>query len=364
MPTNAMVARRTALEPILKALSLYNDKRLSMVRVDPFFDHPVFGAPAPQEIRKALDAYAQDLAKAVYPNVYLKSAGHLEFASFLLFLGFHPDVNRPELSYTVFREMDYAVQPTVIDFVHTVFGNYNTVYFALQEATQGFSSASHGEPALHYVANRVIEAYLNATNKQPISELTRYLSNADSQNSYISSRVASILGMTLYDFSALIRLLDNSLGECTYSKPIDLYTRKPWFLEGLEVFVKCSTQNADLYYATASGYYESVKVQTVPHKEDVEIIFLRNGSVEYTVELNPAAKQFYFFEGDRKLTLKGPGVDMFARFLCRYGSFNRYFVMLSGINPFFKDIVKILHTMATAKSGSLDYYADRLRIQS
>lgn len=364
MPTNSTVARRTALEPVLKTLSQHNDKRLSMIQADPFFDHPVFGAPASQETRKTLDAYAQDLVKAVYPSVYLKSARHLEFASFLLFLGFHPDVNRPELSYTVFREMDYAVQPTVIDFVHTVFGNYSTVYFALQEATQGFSSASHGEPVLHYVANRVIEAYQNAVNKQPISELIRYLSNADGQNSYITSRVAGILGMTLYDFSALIRLLDNSLGECTYSKPIDLYTRKPWILEGLEVFVKCSTQNADLYYATASSYYESVKVQTVPRKEDVEIVFLRNGSVEYTVELNPAAKQFYFFEGDSKLTLKGPGVDMFARFLCRYGSFNRYFVMLSEINPFFKDIVKILHTMATAKADSLDYFADRLRIHS
>lgn len=364
MPTTTTVARRIALEPILKTLSHYNDKHLLLIQADPFFDHPVFGAPASQETRELLDAYSGSLSKAVSPNVSAKTTGHLEFAAFLLFLGFHPDINRPELSYTVFREMDYALQPTVIDFVHTVFGNYNVTYFALQESTSELVSSSYGRPIAHYVANRILEAYHNAVNKQPISELIRYLSNADCQNSYITSVVASILGMTLHDLSALIRLLDNSLGECTYSKPIDLYTRKPWFLEGLEVFVKCSTQNADLYYATASSYYDSVKVQTVPHKEDVEIIFLRNGSVEYTVELNPAAKQFYFFEGDSKLTLKGPGVDMFARFLCRYGSFNRYFVMLSEINPFFKDIVKILHTMATVKVSSLGYYADRLRIQS
>lgn len=364
MPTNAMVARRTALEPILKALSLYNDKRLSMVRVDPFFDHPVFGAPAPQETRKLLDAYSQDITEAVHPSVYLKSVGQLEFAAFLIFLGFHPDVNRPELSYTAFREMDYAIRPTVMEFVHTVFGNYSAVYFAMQEAASGFSSASHGEPALHYLANRVTEAYLNATNKQPISELIRYLANADGHNSYITSRIAGILGMTLYDCSALIRLLDTFLGECTYSKPIDLYVRKPWSQQGLEVFIKCSTQNADVYYAAASSHYESVRVQTVPRKEDVEIIFLRNGAVEYTVELNPKAEQFYFFEGDSSLKLNGPGVDMFARFLCRYGSFNRYFVMLSEINPFFKDFVKILHVMATTKIDSLDYFADRLRIQS
>lgn len=344
----------TTLSAVLKEVCEFEPARGNTLGRKDFTGYPVFFAD--QADRCLLDRYYRKLTEALRP-VAKPTVAAAEVSVYLMLLGLHPMVMRPELSYAVYSQLPYSIKPMAADAIRSIFGNVILTYFAYNEAVSEKATSAIFSPTLHYVARCVAFDYQNAVNKQPVSELIGVLHAFSEKDTYLSSRLAAILGMSLYDFSKLLALLKTHLSENTYTPMPDFFTPMPSFLKAHKVSVECPLEYAHDCYVVGSMTHTNVDVKPVEGEKPIKVAFCHTAMADFTLTINPYSEYFVLIERDTALRLVGAGTQLFLRFLLRYGSFSHFVEAITATPTVFRNLVKMLSGQVTLKSTDPEFFA-------